>query len=98
VGVFAPNMRKAYTSLATTDRRIAMLRCVEAVRAYAATHGGRPPAALADLTETPAPLDPMTGRAFAYRADADEVTIESPVIEPPVSTQTGLRFVVKIVK
>ena len=49
--------------------------------AYAAAHASEPPARLRDLTETPAPLDPMTGQPFAYRVESNQVTIEAPVVE-----------------
>jgi hypothetical protein len=50
---------------ARLDQRIALLRCVEALRLYAAGHEGRLPARLADV-EVPLPLDPVTGQPFAY--------------------------------
>lgn len=47
------------------ERAIAMLRCVEALRLYAADHDGRLPASLADVP-VPVPVDPITGKAFQY--------------------------------
>ncbi len=41
-------------NLALLERRIAMMRNVEALRAYAASHKGVLPASLAELTDTPA--------------------------------------------
>ena len=41
---------------------------MEAIRDYAASHDGLPPAALGDC-RLPVPADPMTGRAFGYSVD-----------------------------
>ena len=58
--------RKAHIGLSNTDREIAALRCVEAVRLYAAGHDGRLPKQLADIGEVPIPIDPSTGKALSY--------------------------------
>jgi len=51
------------------DRRVAALRVVEGVRHYAATHEGSLPERLDQLTQTPAPRDPLTGKPFDYGAN-----------------------------
>lgn len=60
-----PAVSKAQVSCAKTERRLAAQQTVEALRAYAAAHG-KFPATLGDIIDTPAPLDPMTGKDFAY--------------------------------
>jgi hypothetical protein len=52
-------------ALARLDQRIALLRHVEAVRMYAAEHGGALPAKLSDIA-VPLPVDPFTGKPFGY--------------------------------
>jgi hypothetical protein len=52
---------------AECDRRVAALRCVEAVRLYAPGHDGRLPASLDEIKDTPIPLDPVDGKPFGYR-------------------------------
>ena len=47
------------------EHRIALLRHVEAIRLYAAEHGGKLPEKLADVT-VPLPVDPYTGKPFRY--------------------------------
>jgi hypothetical protein len=47
------------------EQRIALLRHVEAIRLYAADHGGKLPAKLTDVT-VPLALDPFTGKPFLY--------------------------------
>jgi hypothetical protein len=75
---FLPAVNKVFAAQARVDRRIAALRCVEAVRLYAAAHGGRLPAALADIKEVPVPPDPYTGKPFAYRVGNGVATLEGP--------------------
>jgi tetratricopeptide (TPR) repeat protein len=58
-------------------RDIAILKCVEAIRLYAASHGGKLPASLADITEVPIPDDPLTGKAFDYKVSGSKATLES---------------------
>ena len=52
-------------ALGRLDQRIALLRHVEAVRMYAAEHGGALPAKLSDIA-VPLPVDPFTGKPFGY--------------------------------
>jgi hypothetical protein len=49
------------------DRQLDALRTIEAIRLYAASHGGKLPASLAEITEVPVPLDPATGKPFEYK-------------------------------
>jgi hypothetical protein len=71
-------VKNLFRSRARLDRQIAALRCVEAVRLYAAAHGGRLPSALAEVKEVPIPADPMTGKPFAYRLEGRTATLEGP--------------------
>jgi hypothetical protein len=70
---------KVFAAIDRTDRRFAALRCVEAVRLYAAGHDGRLPAALADVTEVPVPPDPVTGKPFEYEAHGDTARLAQPL-------------------
>lgn len=56
-------------SFARTDRQLAALAAVEAIRCYAAAHRSALPRQLADVTETPVPQNPATGKAFEYRIE-----------------------------
>jgi hypothetical protein len=73
-----PALAKVYDATVRLDRRIAALRCVEAIRLYAAAHDGKLPPALGDITEVPIPPDPMTGKPFDYRASGDRATLHAP--------------------
>lgn len=73
-----PAMGKMYSAQARIDRRFAALRCVEAIRLYAAAHEGKLPASLADIREVPIPPDPVTGKEFDYQREGDKVTLTGP--------------------
>jgi hypothetical protein len=73
-------VEKVYHAMDRHERRVAALRCVEAVRLYAAAQG-KLPKALADVTNAPAPADPLTGKPFEYSADGDKAKLTAPV--PP---------------
>jgi hypothetical protein len=52
------------------ERRLALLRHVEALRLYAATHDGKLPPTLAAVG-VPLPADPFTGQPFVYAVEAE---------------------------
>lgn len=81
---FLPAIQKVIASAGRTDRRIAALRCVEAIRIYAAAHDAKLPATLAAIKEVPIPIDPMTGKAFTYRVTGERATLIAP---PPPGEQ-----------
>jgi hypothetical protein len=83
---FLPAIRKVYAATARLDRQIAALRCVEAIRLYAAAHDGKLPAALDQITEVPVPIDPMTGKSFEYKVDGNKATL-SAAAPPGVSAR-----------
>jgi hypothetical protein len=64
----APWIQPARTTLAALEQRIALLRCIEALRLYAAEHDSKLPTALADIP-MPLPVDPVTGTPFSYQLD-----------------------------
>ncbi|MHC4228268.1 MAG: hypothetical protein ACYSW0_12655, partial [Planctomycetota bacterium] len=49
------------------DTRLNVLQCLEAIRDYAATHDGRLPEQLSDISEVDVPKDVLSGKAFEYR-------------------------------
>ncbi|NLX04463.1 MAG: hypothetical protein GXY33_04885 [Phycisphaerae bacterium] len=90
-----PALERALFLSAKLDRQIAALRTVEALRLYAAEHDRRLPESLADVAEAPVPLDPVTGRPFAYRLENGRAILDAPApqgIEP----KHGLRYIVTI--
>jgi hypothetical protein len=70
-GLFAallPDIIKLRLAQGRLEQRVALLRHVEALRLYAAAHGGRLPARLSDVS-VPLPDDPFSGKPFRYRLD-----------------------------
>jgi hypothetical protein len=71
-GLFAdllPNLREDCQTAGRVERRIALVRHVEALRLYAAGHGGRLPETLNDVP-VPLPPDPFSGKPFPYKVEA----------------------------
>ncbi len=97
LGWMVPSVSKARLKIVVVDRYIASLQCVEGIRAYAAIHNGNLPDSLADLTETPAPLDPVTGQPFAYEVNANVAVLTAPV---PLggNPEQGWRFEISVTK
>jgi hypothetical protein len=77
---FLPALDKVFTAQARTDRRIAALRCIEALRLYAAAHDGQLPRQLSDITDVPVPLDPVTGKSFEYQVTGNKAAL---IARPP---------------
>jgi hypothetical protein len=63
-----PDVVKTRKVQARLEQRLALLRCVEALRMHAAAHDGKLPANLADCS-VPVPDDPFSGRPFRYEVD-----------------------------
>lgn len=66
---------RAVWAFARTDRQLAALTAVEALRSYAAAHAGSLPKQLADVIDTPVPQNPVTGKAFEYRLENGTATL-----------------------
>lgn len=62
---FAAAFNKVRIAQGRLEQRVALLRHVEAIRLYAAAHGGKVPEKLADV-DVPLPCDPFTGKPFRY--------------------------------
>ncbi|MCP5518568.1 MAG: hypothetical protein H7A45_15060 [Verrucomicrobiales bacterium] len=73
-----PSLNRVLDRFVDLDRRLAALRCVEAIRAHAVGLEGELPTSLAELRPLPAPLDPVTGAPFGYRIEAATAHLESP--------------------
>lgn len=78
IPAFVPGLASARIAVSRLDRRVAMLRAVEAVRMHAAANGGNLPAALDEIREAPVPADPSTGKPFGWKVDGDVATLSVP--------------------
>jgi len=72
-----PAVGAARRAGARTEQRVAALRVIEALRLYAASHAGRLPATLDEITEVPVPLDPVVGQPFIYDLRDSTATLRS---------------------
>ncbi len=86
-----PSLTRAYYLYNRLDQGIAALRCIEAIRMYAANHDGKLPTSLADITEVPIPIDPITGKAFRYKLEAGMGVLECPP-PPGALAKNGTRY------
>jgi hypothetical protein len=87
-----PAIGQVRLSQARDERSIALLRTIEAMRAYGAAHQNRLPAKLGDVTELPVPVDPMTGQAFVYRVEGDTAVLESAAPPGKKPRDYGVRY------
>ena len=81
-----PAIGSVHFQMAKSERSVAMLRVIEALRIYAARHQGRLPDKLADISEVPVPVDPTTGQAFVYQKNrrhrGDRVAVSAGPLAP----------------
>lgn len=74
-----PDTKKTVHSLMNRlDRHLAVLQCLEAMRLYSASHEGKFPKQLSDITRVPVPNDPVTGRPFIYSRTGAKAVLEIP--------------------
>jgi hypothetical protein len=92
LGLLMPAVEKVVFAAARTDRRFAVLRCIEALRLHAASHDGKLPATLAEVTEVPVPGDPLTGRSFDYEFKDGKATLSAPPPGEPAHAGNSLRY------
>jgi hypothetical protein len=93
-----PAVGAVQQAVARTERKIAVLRVIEALRLYAAGHEGRLPEKLDDVTQVPIPPDPMTGQPFVYRRTGETALLEAPAPAGLSSAAFGLRYEIKIAR
>jgi hypothetical protein len=84
--LFLPSVQRVWDAHGRIERQLAALRCVEAIRLYAAAHGGKLPPTLADIKQVPVPIGPYLGKPFVYRVRNGTATLEGP---PPVGEKAS---------
>lgn len=90
-----PALSQAHLAWRQSQQRMDGLQCLEAIRAYTATHDGRLPARLDEITDTPCPVDVYTGRPFPYQRAEDSATLTAPP-HPSRLPQTGREYILRI--
>ena len=63
------------------DNNLNAIQCVEAIRNYAATHDGRLPEKLSDISDLKLPMDVMNDKAFGYNRTATGAVLQSEMPE-----------------
>ncbi|UCF15993.1 MAG: hypothetical protein JSW59_00755 [Phycisphaerales bacterium] len=75
----------AYERMLLIEKRFGnnlnVMQCVEAIRHYAATHDGRLPEKLSDITDLELPKDVVTDKPFEYRRTAKGAVVQSKIPE-----------------
>lgn len=80
-----PAMVSVKNAEVRSQRELAVLRVVSALRLYAAQHG-RLPADLAEVKEVPLPVDPVRNAPFVYRGEgANSAVLELPSLPGKLS-------------
>ncbi len=89
--ILLPATNSALFSVVRVQREVAALQTIEAIRMYVAGSGGKLPSNLEQIVELPTPIDPVTGKLFAFTLDGQSAMLE---LEPP-STRNHPRFGMK---
>jgi hypothetical protein len=84
-----PAFLRARIAQERVDRKVALLRTIEAIRLHAAANGGKLPAKLEDIKAVPLPIDPLTGKPFDYEAEGNKATLIGPPSPGERSNQTN---------
>lgn len=72
-----PAVSACHFGRARTDRGIATLRVIEAIRLYAANHDGKLPESLDKIHEVPIPINALTGKPFPYKLEGNTAILEA---------------------
>jgi len=83
------NVRKASVR---SQRSIALLRTIEALRFFAAEHDGKLPASLSDIKGMPVPDDPVSGKPFGYKLSGDTAQLDAPPPAGETWQTLGVRY------
>ncbi len=94
--IVLPTIGHVRTASVRSERRIALLRTIEALRNYAAEHDGRLPQSLDDITATPVPVDPVSGKAFEYKLNGGTAQLVAPPPTGETWESLGVRYEITI--
>ena len=93
-----PAVTKVQLASARTERRVAVLRTLEAIRLHAATNGNKFPDSLDAVTVVPLAMDPVTGKRFEFKRQGDKAELIGP---PPgkdvAGPQNALRYELRFI-
>jgi hypothetical protein len=89
-GLSGPSLSKLLESQGRLERRLALLRCVEALRLHAANNQGKWPPPSLDVVKVPLPVDPFTGKPFSYKVDGNKAVLTADYLRV-LSTDSAVR-------
>lgn len=93
-----PAVEKVHNALVRTDRRVAMMRTIEAIRMHMAVTKSLP-AKLEDVKLVPVPDDPLTAKPFVYAVTDDGFRLTCPQgVLGAVAATVDYRFEVTVRK
>ncbi len=87
-----PAIGACHLRVAESQRRTAALRCVEAIRLFAAEHEGRLPERLDEIKNVPLPINPVTGKPFEYHREHREIDSAVLVADGPADSRRVYRL------
>lgn len=94
ISLLLPAATKVHEAAGRTERRIAILRVVEAIRLHAAENRGELPKTLSEINSVPVPDDPATGKPFEYVLEGQTAKLSARWRDPG----PPLWYVIEIVK
>jgi hypothetical protein len=94
IPTYMPWLAAAWSPVVSNERTIAALLTVEAIRMHAASHDGKPPVRLNEITEVPLPIDPVGGNPFSYEVVDETVILTAPRMsnQPSDVDRYGVHF------
>ena len=75
--IMLPAVGKCYLRAAMRQRQIATLRVIEAIRLYAANHGGKLTESIDKIADVTIPINAITGKPFPYRLEGNTAILEA---------------------
>src|SRR5262245_8303717 len=94
--ILLPALKNAKCKEVELSREVAAMRCLEAIRLYAAKHDGKLPAQLSEIHEVPVPNDPVTGKAFVYTGGGAGTAVLSSPAPSGRPASEGMRWEIEM--
>ena len=86
---------KIYMAHMRIDRKLAALRCIEAIKLHV-LDTGKLPASLDKIKAVPVPLDPVTNKPFEYQLQKETAVLTAPLYD--LGNRQGWRYEITIRK
>ncbi len=81
MSLLLPGIQNCRRAQVRSERQVSALRVIEAVRMYAADHGGALPKSLDEISEVPVPTNPASGKSFVYHLQGRTAVLELPAAD-----------------